>query len=73
MIEGCIAKARELHAQAPHLTLGFDGGVRQNHFKQLLEAGVTNLYMASALFRDEDPASLWQTWQALLDTLAVPA
>jgi len=71
--ENSILKAQELHRLASHLAIGFDGGVRQAHFRTLVEAGVTNLYLASAIFRDEDPASLLQTKQAFLDSFTVPS
>jgi ribulose-phosphate 3-epimerase len=71
--EFSILKIQELHRQASHLDLGFDGGVRPTHFRTLIEAGATYLYVASAIFRDEDPASLLQTQQAFLDALTVPS
>ncbi|MFA6429130.1 MAG: hypothetical protein WCV84_01375 [Patescibacteria group bacterium] len=73
LIQATLDKARDAHALAPHLAIGFDGGVRPSIFSALADAGVTRFCMGSALFRDEDPVSYLETQQAYLDALTIPS
>ena len=73
LLPAMIERVADLHAIAPSLPLGFDGGVRSESFRKLAEAGVSYFYMASAIFSDNDPASLLNTQQTLLDSIAIPS
>jgi len=73
LIPETIKKAADLNRAVPQIPLGFDGGVQPAHFSALADAGIVYYYMASSIFRDEDPSSYLQAQQAYLETMMVPS
>lgn len=66
MLDGMIERAQQLRALYPHLAIGFDGGVREEHLAPLIQAGVRTVCASSMIFNADDPVA---TYKALCDKL----
>jgi len=54
-IPNVLDKIRDFKSHFPLITTQIDGGVNESTFQQVLETGVDNIVVGSAIFNSEDP------------------
>jgi len=62
-----LHKIADFHRHCPGVPVGADGGARPENIRQFVAAGVSDIYVGSAIFHSGDPAASFRELQALAD------
>lgn len=60
-----LDKIRELRRARPQLTIGIDGGVKENNITQIAQTGVNQICVGSAILTQADPGAAYRKLLAL--------
>jgi ribulose-phosphate 3-epimerase len=55
-----LDKIRELRRVRPDLSIGIDGGVKENNIREIASTGVNDIFVGSAILRQPDPAAAYR-------------
>ena len=55
-----LEKIKELRRARPNLTIGIDGGVKENNITQIVETGVNDIFVGSAILMQPDPGAAYR-------------
>ncbi|ADJ25902.1 Ribulose-phosphate 3-epimerase [Dehalogenimonas lykanthroporepellens BL-DC-9] len=61
-----LAKIEQLRRYAPGLTIGIDGGIKEENLLEVASRGVDDICVGSGVFRATDPAAAFQRLQAMV-------
>ena len=66
-IPAVLEKAKALRREYPDLILGMDGGIKEDNILDVARAGVDEICVGSAIFREPDPAAAYRRVLALAE------
>lgn len=69
LIPDTIKTVKDLKRIAPHLSIGFDGGITARNLTRIARAGATRLNMGSGIFQSRDPRRTYLHLQKRLQTM----
>jgi ribulose-phosphate 3-epimerase len=71
-IPGTLDKIAELRKARPNLTIGIDGGIKENNITQIARSGVNEIFVGSAIFLQPQPAESYRNLLALAQNASSP-
>lgn len=62
-----VAKVVQLREQAPDISIGIDGGIKEENILEVAAGGVDDICVGSGIFRTKDPAAAYLQLQRMVD------